>query len=208
MQVAIYLYDGMTALDAIGPYDLLNRLPGVTIEMIGDGPGPKEAQGGLALTARKDLSEVSAAEVVLVPGGGRGIRDQLGNDRLLEWLRAAHQSSVWTTSVCTGALILGAAGLLDGARATTHWRARDVLARYGATYVDERVVEDGRVITGAGVTAGLDMALVLIERLAGRQLAEAVQLSAHYDPQPPLPAQHHSAASRELLELIDQLGPS
>lgn len=184
MDIAIYLYDGVTALDAVGPYDLLNRLPDAAVLMVGDGARSKQAQGGLTLVAAHDLDDMPTPDVVLVPGGGAGLREQLGNKRLLDWLRQSSDSASWVTSVCTGALILGASGLLDGRRATTHWRARDYLAGFGATYVDERVVEDGKIMTGAGVTAGLDLALTLAARLAGDQIARAIQLSAHYDPHP------------------------
>lgn len=132
---------------------------------------------------------------------------QLANERLMRWLTTADAPASWTTSVCTGALILGAAGLLRGRRATTHWRARDYLARHGATYIDERVVTDGTLITSGGVTAGIDMALALTERLAGADVARAVQLSAHYCPNHDLSPLHHITASPEILALVETLGP-
>src|SRR3954453_15089033 len=126
---------------------------------------------------------------------------------LLSWVRTQHAGTTWTTSVCTGALILGAAGILDGRQATTHWRAQSNVARFGAEHLDQRYVEDGRVITSAGVSAGIEMALALVERLAGTDLARAIQLSAHYDPQPPVVPLTPHTASDEVLALIETLGP-
>ncbi|HUP72400.1 MAG TPA: DJ-1/PfpI family protein [Acidimicrobiales bacterium] len=208
MLIAFYLFDGMTALDAVGPYDVLNRIPGVEVQTVGDGAGPKRAEGGMHLVATIDIDQLQRPDVLVVPGGGRTIASQTKNARLLDWVHTVHGSAQWTVSVCTGALILGAAGLLKGRRATTHWRAREFLASYGAQYVDERVVEDGSVMTCGGVTAGIDMALALTGRLAGAAVAEAVQLSVHYDPHPFLPPLHYSDASGEVLAMInDQLGP-
>jgi transcriptional regulator GlxA family with amidase domain len=209
MLFVLYLFDGMTALDAIGPYDLLNRLPDVEVRTVGDGADEKVVMGGMRLIADADLAEVTAADVLLVPGGGwRGVTRQTQNERVLEWVQDLDGRTTWTASICTGALVLGAAGLLRGRRATTHWRSRDALDKYGATYVDERVVQDGTIMTGAGVTAGLDLALTLADRLAGRDVAEAVQLSAQYDPQPPFPPHHPDSAPERVLDVVvNQLGP-
>jgi transcriptional regulator GlxA family with amidase domain len=207
MRIAIVVYDGMTALDAVGPYDILNRLPDTEVSTVGVGAGPKRAEGGLGVVAAQDLSAVTAADVVLVPGGGK-LGAVMRSERLHEWLRDRHATAAWTASVCTGALVLGAAGLLDGRRVTTHWRAREHLARFGATFVDERVVVDGSLVTGGGVTAGIDLALTLARLLHGDDIARAVQLSAHYDPQPPFPPVHPDAAAEETLVIVrDRLGP-
>jgi transcriptional regulator GlxA family with amidase domain len=209
MRIAVYVYDGMTALDAVGPYDILNRIPGAEVTAVGHGRGRKRAEGGLEVAAAADLDEFTTADVVVVPGGGaQGLAEQLRNDRLLDWLQMRSGDVAWVASVCTGALVLGAAGLLHGRRATTHWRARDHLSRYGAVYVDERVVEDGNVMTCGGVTAGIDLALTLTLRLAGSEIARAVQLSAHYAPEPLFPPEHPDRAPSELLTIInEQLGP-
>lgn len=170
--------------------------------LVGDGRGPKRAVGGAGLIASVDLDDVIAPNVVMVPGGGPLIGDQVRNDRFLDWLRRADKTSTWTTSVCTGALLLGAAGR----RATTHWRARSALGPFGADYVDARWAQDGKYVTSAGVSAGIDMALALCELLAGPLIADAVQLSAHYDPAPSRPMMHWSVASPELLNLgVDPL---
>lgn len=209
MLLAIYVYDGMTALDAVGPFDLLNRLPGLRVCWVGDGVGMKTAQGGLRLNAEIDIADCSACDIVLIPGGrADALIAEMGNDRMRLWLERVAGGADWITSVCTGSLLLDSAGLLHGRRVTTHWRARSYFDRGDTVYVDERVVRDGNVLTAAGVSAGLDLALVLAELLAGREVAQAIQLSAHYDPKPPFPPVHFAAASDEILTLInDKLGP-
>ncbi len=187
MQIAIPLFDRITALDAIGPYEVLSRMPGAEVLFVAAEPGPKRTDtGALALTAERALGDVSQPEIVLVPGG-EGTRDQ-PHDELIAWIQEAHQTSRWTTSVCTGALLLGAAGVLDGLRATTHWLFFDQLREFGAEPTLERVVEQGKVVTAAGVSSGIDMALRLVQVIAGDDIAKAVQLSIEYDPQPPLDA--------------------
>lgn len=188
MQIAILLFDGLTALDAIGPYEALNRLPGATTTFVAEQPGPKRTEdGSLALTADASLSETPAPDIVLVPGG-KGRRALMDDGPVHEWLRSAHESSTWTASVCTGSLILAASGLLSGRRATTHWLAIDELSELGAHAVSERVVFDGKLVTAAGVSAGIDMGLALAGRIAGERVAEAIQLGIEYDPDPPYAA--------------------
>lgn len=188
MQIAILLFDGLTALDAIGPYEALNRLPGATTTFVAEQPGPKRTEdGSLALIADASLSELSAPDIVLVPGG-KGRRALMDDCPVHEWLRSVHETSTWTASVCTGSLILAASGLLSGRRATTHWLAIDELSELGAEAVSERVVFDGKLVTAAGVSAGIDMGLALAGRIAGEQVAEAIQLGIEYDPDPPYAA--------------------
>src|SRR5919199_4325895 len=185
MDIAIPLYDRFTALDAVGPYEVLWRLPGARVRWIGAEARPYATDRGLQLVAEATLDDVPAPDVLVVPGG-TGTSDVLGDERLVDWIRAAHETSTWTTSVCTGALLLGAAGVLDGLRATTHWAYLDALAAYGAEPVaDERVVEQGKVVTSAGVSSGIDMALTLAARIAGEEAAQAIQLRIEYDPRPP-----------------------
>jgi transcriptional regulator GlxA family with amidase domain len=202
VQIAILIFDGLTALDAIGPYEVLSRVPGAEVRFVGKQQGPKRTDtGGLGLEADLAISELPRAEVVLIPGGA-GSRPLMQDPEVLDWVRAVHRDSTWTTSVCTGALVLGAAGILDGKRATTHWAFMDRLAQLGAKPVAERVVEDGKVVTAAGVSAGIDMALTLAGRLAGDQVAQAIQLGIEYDPQPPFDTGSPTKASPELVELI------
>lgn len=186
MDIAIPLYADMTALDAIGPYETLNRLPGVRIRFVGEEPGVIRTDTDmLGLMVDEALEDVPRPDVIIVPGG-IGSRRIAQSDRWIAWAREAHARTTWTTSVCTGALLLGAAGALEGRRATTHWSTVHVLASYGAEPVgDERVVEDGKVITAAGVSAGIDMALTLATRIASEDHARAAQLMMEYAPEPP-----------------------
>ena len=184
MQIAILAFDGMTALDAVGPAQVLTFLPGASLRWAAPEPGPKRTDAGVSVVATHPLAEVASADIVLVPGG-LDMRPVMADQRVLDWLRRAHASTQWTTSVCTGALVLGAAGLLQGRRATTHWAMLDRLEKFGATPVSERVVFDGKIITAAGVSAGIDMALRLAARVAGDTVAQGIQLGIEYDPQPP-----------------------
>jgi transcriptional regulator GlxA family with amidase domain len=193
MQIAILAFDGMTALDAVGPAQVLAFLPGASLRWTSPEPGPKRTDAGMSVIATHGLADVSAADVVLVPGGV-DVRPVMADGRVLDWLRAAHGTAGWTTSVCTGALVLGAAGLLQGRRATTHWAMLDRLAKFGATPVSERVVVDGTLMTAAGVSAGIDMALRLAARLAGDTVAQSIQLGIEYDPQPPFAGSPRTAS--------------
>jgi transcriptional regulator GlxA family with amidase domain len=202
MQIAILIFDGLTALDAIGPYEVLSRLPGAELRIVAKEAGLKRTDtGALGVEADLALDDLEAPEVVLVPGG-KGSRPLMRDPEVLEWLRSAHESSTWTTSVCTGALVLGAAGILDGKRATTHWAFLDHLSEFGAQPVAERVVEDGKVITAAGVSAGIDMALTLAAQIAGDEVAQAIQLGIEYDPDPPFDAGSPSKASSEVIGMV------
>jgi transcriptional regulator GlxA family with amidase domain len=202
MNTAILLYDGFTALDAIGPYEVLSRLPGARATFVAAEPGPVRTDNDmLSLVADCSLQDVPAPEIVLVPGGPGEVAARAGGPAL-EWLRAAHETSTWTTSVCTGSLILAAAGLLDGKRATTHWLAMEKLGELGAEASCERVVFDGKVVTAAGVSAGIDMALALAAKIAGEQVAQAIQLGIEYDPQPPFDAGSPHKAPAEIVALL------
>ena len=202
VRIAILIFDGLTALDAIGPYEVLSRLPGAELRFVAKQAGPVRTDtGALGVQADLALEELDAPEVVVVPGGP-GSRPLMSDPEVLEWLRAAHGGSTWTTSVCTGALVLGAAGILDGKRATTHWAFVDRLPEFGAEPLAARVVEDGKVITAAGVSAGIDMALTLASRLAGDQVAQAIQLGIEYDPDPPFDSGSPAKASPEMIELV------
>ena len=203
MRIVIPVFDRLTALDAVGPYEVLSRLPGAEVVFAGHAAGPVRTDAGLSLIADRSLDEVPEADVLVVPGGP-GTRDLVSDERLIGWVRQVHDTTTWTTSVCTGSLVLAAAGVLDGVDATTHWAAVDLLARLGAKPVDERVVERGKIITAAGVSAGIDMALVLAERLAGTNVAKAIQLSIEYDPEPPLDAGSPAKAGPEIVDLVRQ----
>lgn len=187
MQIAIPIFPQITALDAVGPYEVLQRLPESELMFVGHERGPVRTDNGfLGLIVDSVFEDVSQPDVIVFPGGV-GTRPLMKDERVLAWLRTAHQTTRFTTSVCTGALVLGAAGLLDGLEATTHWGAYDILERTGATPVPTRVVEhlDHRILTAAGVSSGIDMALRLAELLVDADAARAMQLIIEYDPQPP-----------------------
>jgi transcriptional regulator GlxA family with amidase domain len=202
MRIAFLIFDEFTALDAIGPYEVLSRVPGAELSFVGKRTGEMRSDtGALGVSADRTLDELPDPELLLVPGG-KGNRPLLDDPEVLDWLRTADESTTWTTSVCTGALVLGAAGLLDGRRATTHWAYLDQLRAFGAEPVSERYVVDGKIATAAGVSAGVDMALELVGRIAGDGVAKAIQLGIEYDPAPPFDAGSPDKAGPELVELI------
>jgi putative intracellular protease/amidase len=186
VRIAIPVFDGLTALDAVGPYEVLSRLPGASVVFAGvAGPGPIRTENGmLGIVADAGLSELGEVEVLVLPGGF-GTRALMHDEAVLSWVRSVHERSQWTTSVCTGSLVLAAAGLLDGLEATTHWASMDLLGSLGAVPVSRRVVRQGKIMTAAGVSSGIDMALGLAALIAGEETARAIQLGIEYDPQPP-----------------------
>jgi len=204
MQIAIPIYPGFTALDAIGPYDVLSRLPGAEVVFCAVEPGEVRTESGMVgVTADRALSEVPSPDVIVVPGG-TGNRRLLDPDgRLPQWIAQVHMGTDWTTSGCTRSLLLAAAGLLDGVDAATHWMARGKLAELGAVPVAERVVERGKVMTAAGVSAGIDMALTLAGRIAGDVVAQGIQLGIEYDPDPPHDTGSLEKAPPELVALVE-----
>jgi len=197
MQIAAVLFPRVTALDIIGPYEVLQRLPGATVTFVGHRTGEVRTENGfLGLTVDATFDEVTAPDVVVIPGG-IGTRALLDDQPLLDWVRHVHRTTRYTTSVCTGSLVLGAAGLLRGLTATTYWSVLPFLERFGAVPTTQRVVEhlDRRIITAAGVSSGIDMALRLSELLFDETAARAMQLGIEYDPQPPFDSGHPDRAS-------------
>tara|TARA_R110002072_G_scaffold106588_3_gene232724 strand:- start:1138 stop:1755 length:618 start_codon:yes stop_codon:yes gene_type:complete len=186
MEIALFIFDKMTPLDAVGPLEVIGRVPGADVKIVGKTAGPVRA-GHIGLTADYAMADVTSPDIVLIPGAA-DMSHITSDDDILDWVRAVDKTTTWTTSVCTGALVLGAAGLLKGKRATTHWSAIEQLEGYGAIVTDERVVTDGKIMTGAGVSAGIDMALTLLAEVAGDDHAQFVQLMTEYDPQPPFDA--------------------
>ena len=199
MQIALALYPGFTLLDIVGPFNVLADVPGHDAVFVADQVGGVTDHTGRAtLLATKSFAEVTAPDVIVVPGGTNNDVTQSVTD----WIRSVHPSTTWTTSVCTGSLFLAAAGLLDGLDATTHWSDVDALEALGARYCEQRVVQQGKVITAAGVSAGIDMALTLLDRMYGPAMAQAIQLAIEYDPQPPFDAGSVSKAPPEIVELV------
>src|SRR4051794_28793660 len=202
MKIVILIFEKLTVLDAIGPYEVLRSVPGWEVEFVGPEAGTvRSDSGALGLIADRSIDEVEEADIFLV-GGGDGNRPLLTDDRVLEWVRAIDAKSKWTTSVCTGSLVLGAAGLLEGKRATGHWLYLDRLRDYGAEPTGERVVFDGKICTAAGVSSGIDMALRLVEAEMGPEVAQAIQLAIEYDPQPPHDAGSPDKAPPAIVELV------
>ncbi|MFI7612871.1 DJ-1/PfpI family protein [Nonomuraea terrae] len=200
MHAVIPLYPRFTALDAVGPYTVLAFAPGWTVTFAAAQAGPvTDDRGSLTLAATASFADVPAPDVIVVPGG-LGTLDVMEDEALVGWIRRAHEHTRWTTSVCSGSLLLGAAGLLAGAKATTHWAVLDLLANAGAEPVSERVVEHGKIVTAAGVSAGIDMALTLLARAADPVTAQSVQLVIEYDPQPPFTSGSLKTAPEGLAE--------
>ncbi|HEY4811007.1 MAG TPA: DJ-1/PfpI family protein [Solirubrobacteraceae bacterium] len=205
MNIAIPLYDRFTALDAIGPYEVLSRLPGAHVTFVAVESGPVTTDNGmLTILAERSLEQEAQPEIVVVPGGPGEVVQRAGGP-MLDWLREVDRTTTWTTSVCTGSLILAAAGLLQGKRATGHWLAMAKLRELGAEPVEERVVFDGKLVTAAGVSAGIDMALTLAASIAGDAVAQAIQLGIEYDPQPPFDAGSPHKAPAEIVQALRNL---
>jgi transcriptional regulator GlxA family with amidase domain len=209
MQIAILIFDKLTALDAIGPYEVLRSVPGWEVKFVAPAKGEvRTDSGALGLSADFALDEVTEADIVLVPGG-EGNRPLMKDEAVLSWLHDVYQTTKWTTSVCTGSLVLGAAGLLEGKRATCHWAFLEQLREFGADPVGGRFVEDGKFVTAAGVSAGIDMALHLVGQEVGPAVAQAVQLGIEYDPQPPFDAGSPEKAPAPIVEAVTAIaGPS
>jgi len=207
MNIKFLIFDKLTALDAVGPYEVLSRLPGSEVEFLAKEAGPKPTDTGmLSLVAARAFSEVDPADVdILLIPGGEGNRPMLSDEETLEWVREVHAGSEWTTSVCTGAMVLGAAGVLEGLSATTHWAHMEGLAKYGATPTSERVVREGKVFTAAGVSSGIDMALTLVAEMTGPKVAQAIQLGIEYDPEPPFDAGSPEKSDPAIVEFIRNL---
>jgi putative intracellular protease/amidase len=204
MDIAILIYDGFTALDAVGPYEVLSCLPNAKVHFVSKEPGLKRTHTkALSLSADYTLTDLPNPDILVIPGGTRGTMAAAKDETILDWIKKAHATSKWTTSVCTGALILGAAGILRGLKATTHWCAKDYLSQFGAEYTNDRVVQQGKIITAAGVSSGIDMALHLAGEIAGKEMAQVIQLIIEYDPKPPFDSGSILKADESIIELAE-----
>lgn len=202
LRVIIPIFPEFTALDAIGPYEVLRMLPDAEVTFVAKTGGVMRTDSGMVgLHADATLGEVGSADILLVPGGW-GTRALTRDEEMLTWVRAIHETTQWTTSVCTGSLVLAAAGLLDELDATTHWSAVETLEKLGARYTAERIVRQGKIVTAAGVSSGIDMALTLAGLIAGDDVAKAIQLAIEYDPQPPFDSGSPSKADPAIVELV------
>jgi transcriptional regulator GlxA family with amidase domain len=205
VQIAILIFEKLTVLDAIGPYEVLRSVPGWEVRFVAPEAGQVRADSGsLGLLADHSIEEITEPDIVLVPGG-EGSRPLMDDERVLGWLRDAHRHTRWTTSVCTGSLVLAAAGLLEGKRATSHWLYLERLREFGAEPTSERVVEDGKVMTSAGVSSGIDMALHLVNRELGEEAAQAIQLAIEYDPGPPFDSGSPAKAPAQIVKAVTQV---
>lgn len=204
-QIAMLLYPGFTPLDAIGPYHALSQFSGYEFFFVAQEAGPVSDGSATVIQAQKSISEVNSVDILVVPGGLPAITMARRGDPLIDWIAKIHPTTEWTISVCTGALMLGAAGLLKDVPATTHWYSHTELSDYGAIPYDERVVESGKIMTAAGVSAGIDMSLVLAERIFGREFAEKMQLDMEYDPKPPFNAGHPRSAPENVVSDLRSL---
>jgi transcriptional regulator GlxA family with amidase domain len=199
MQIVIALFDRFTALDAVGPHQVLHHLPDTEVIFASERVrGVTDESRTLTLQAQASYADVPAPDIIVIPGGP-GQADQMTPGPLQDWLLKADKTSTWTTSVCTGSLILAGAGLLKDKKATTNWLAHGELRHLGATPQRERYVFDGKYVTAAGVSAGIDMALALAGRVAGDEVAERIQLGIEYDPHPPYQSGSPAAAKPEIV---------
>lgn len=198
MKIVFLFYNGMTALDAIGPHEILSRLPNAKVYCAAKKPGLISTDSGLILNAEYPFLDITSADILVVPGAGNATTLS-EHPEIHTWIRKIHLTTQWTTSVCTGSLILGAAGLLSGLKATTHWAALDRLEKWGAIPTQARIVENQKIITAAGVSAGIDMALYLAKKVAGENFAKTLQLGLEYDPEPPFDAGSPQKAAPEIV---------
>jgi len=203
MEIAVLLFDNVNALDVVGPCEVLSKIPDTAIKYTAKEPGSKKTDAQVKLMADYSLKQVQKPDILLVPGG-QGIKSIISDGEITNWIKSCNKTTKWTVSVCTGALLLGAAGILKGLRATTHWLRLPSLENFGAKPQKERVVIDGKIVTCAGVSAGIDMALTLTSLIAGRTTAQAIQLGIEYDPAPPFNAGSPDKAPKEILELVVQ----
>jgi transcriptional regulator GlxA family with amidase domain len=200
MKIAILLFDNYTALDVVGPYEVLSNIPGAKIYFAAEKPGLYKNSKGIQISADYSLTDIEDPEILVIPGGF-GIDAILNNHDILKWINTVHEQSQWTTSVCSGALLLADAGILNGRKATTHWNRAEQLKKYPVEFVNERYVRDGKIITSAGVSAGIDMAIYLTSLAFNDKLAQIIQLSIEYDPQPPFNSGSPKKAPEEIMDI-------
>lgn len=205
MKIVIFLYQGVTMLDAIGPYEVLRNVQGAEITFVAEQKGEIVADSGVAfMNVKHSIEETKTADILIIPGSTIAFLREMKNNNVLEWIKAMDQQTTWTASVCSGSLILASAGLLSGLKATSHWKPIQLLSQYGASPIFERIVEQEKYITAAGVSAGIDMALYLAQQVAGEEEAKAIQLIIEYDPQPPFQSGNYVQTEEQIIELADK----
>ena len=205
MEIVIYIYDGMTMLDAIGPYEVLRNIENANIKFVAKKKGRITADSGFVqLYASHSIHKVDQADIILIPGSTIAFIKEMKDQKVLDWIKKIDQQSKHTVSVCTGSIILAATGLLEDKLATSHWKPIDMLKDFGAKPIRKRVVTEGKYMTAAGVSAGIDMALELVAKINGEQAAKAAQLSIEYDPEPPFNSGSYLKADKEVIELSEK----
>ncbi|UCZ55075.1 DJ-1/PfpI family protein [Bacillus shivajii] len=205
MKVIIYVYDGMTMLDAIGPYEVLRNISDTEILFVAEEKGEIKADSGfIDINAKYSINDINYADILVIPGSPVGFMKEMKKENVLNWITELDKRTKWTTSVCTGSIILASTGLLSGLKATSHWKPINLLSDFGAIPTRERVVEQGKYITAAGVSAGIDMALYLSNKIVGDLEAKAIQLTIEYDPQPMFNSGNYSSADKEVLKVADK----
>lgn len=199
MNIVFVLFDNVTQLDFSGPVQFLSRLPGATTHVVSKDGNPVSTDCGFAIVPNTGFADCPQADIICVPGG-HGVREAIADTAIVEFVREQAKSAEWITSVCTGSFILGAAGLLNGKRATTHWAYTQLLPLFGAMHEEARVVRDGNLVTAGGVTSGIDFALELMALAKGEDVARSIQLALEYDPAPPFDGGHPSRTAQPLVE--------
>ncbi len=205
MKIIIYLYNGITMLDAIGPYEVLRNMPDAEVYFVAEKTGEIKADSGIIdLNVKYSIDDMKSADVLIIPGSTIAFVKEMKNEKVLRWIKEIDKTTKWTTSVCTGSMILASAGLLTGLKATSHWKPINLLKDFGVTPVRERVVEQGKYITAAGVSAGIDMALYLVNKIVGEDETKAIQLAIEYDPQPIVDSGNYSNADERIRKIAEK----
>jgi putative intracellular protease/amidase len=205
LKIVIYLYNGVTMLDAIGPYEILRNLPDAEVLFVAEKPGEIKADSGMVfVNVKHGIQDIKHADILLIPGSTIGFLAEMKNKNVLGWIEEVNEKTKWTVSVCTGSLILASAGLLSGKKATSHWKSINLLGEYEAVPTRERIVEQGKYITSAGVSAGIDMALFLSNKIAGEDMAKAIQLIVEYDPKPMFDSGNYFNANEETKKIAEK----
>ncbi|ADU32170.1 DJ-1/PfpI family protein [Evansella cellulosilytica] len=205
MKIIIYVYDGMTMLDAIGPYEVLRYMNDAEVFFVGEKRGEIKADSGfIDFNAKYSIDDIHDADILIIPGSPVAFLKEMKNEKVLSWIRQLDKQTKWTTSVCTGSIILAATGLLSGLKATSHWKIIDLLSDFDAIPTRERVVEQGKYITAAGVSSGVDMALYLTNKIAGDLETKAIQLTIEYDPQPMFNSGNYSSSDKAVIQVANK----
>ncbi|GEN45241.1 DJ-1/PfpI family protein [Alkalibacillus haloalkaliphilus] len=205
MKIIIYVYDGMTMLDAIGPYEVLRNMTDAEVLFVAEEKGEIKADSGfIDINVKYNINDINQADILVIPGSSIAFMKEIENENVLNWIREVDKSTKWTTSVCTGSIILASAGLLSGLKATSHWKPINLLSQFNAIPTRERVVEQDKFITAAGVSAGIDMAIYLSNKIVGEIETRAIQLTIEYDPQPMFNDGNYLSADDEVIKLADK----